>query len=92
MVTVKYTLIAKRKIPALTFADSENNYDLNPNVSSTVSATKTAYPNRLLQKCCGALVRMWHLSDMQTGSENVRSAGVDRKWLAHRQDDAIDRR
>jgi len=58
VVTVKYTLIAKRKIPALTFADSENNYDLNPNVSSTVSATKTAYPNRLRQRCCGALVRM----------------------------------
>jgi hypothetical protein len=30
VVTVKHTLIAKRKIPALTFADSENNYDLNP--------------------------------------------------------------
>jgi hypothetical protein len=54
--------LPKRKIPALTFADSENNYDLNPNVSSTVSATKTAYPNRLRQKCCGALVRMWHIA------------------------------
>jgi len=50
VVTVKYTPIAKRKIPALTFADSENNYDLNPNVSSTVSATKTTHPNRLRQK------------------------------------------
>jgi hypothetical protein len=62
VVTVKYTLIAKTKIPAPTFADSENNYDLNPNVSSTVSATKAAHPNRLRQKkFCGALVPMWHL-------------------------------
>jgi hypothetical protein len=50
VVTVKYTPIAKRKIPALTFADSENNYNPNPNVSSTVSATKTTHPNRLRQK------------------------------------------
>jgi hypothetical protein len=48
--------LPKEKIPALTFADSENNHDLNPNVSSTVSATKTAHPNRLRQKkFCGAL-------------------------------------
>jgi hypothetical protein len=64
VVTVKYTLIAKRKILAPTFADSENNDDLNPNVSSTVSVTKTTYPNRLLQKCCGALVRMWHIASV----------------------------
>jgi hypothetical protein len=58
VVTVKHAQIAKGKIPALTFANSENNYDLNPNVSSTDSATKTAYLNRLLQKCFDALVRL----------------------------------
>jgi hypothetical protein len=64
VVTVKYTLIAKKKNPGANVCGQREHYDLNTNVSSTVSATKTAYPNRLRQKCCGALVRIWHIASV----------------------------
>jgi len=48
---VKYTLIARRKIQALTFANSENNSYLNPNVSSTVS------PRQHIRIGCAKMLR-----------------------------------
>jgi hypothetical protein len=35
--------VVEAQIPPLAFADSENNSDLNPNVSGTVSPTKSQH-------------------------------------------------
>jgi len=83
-------LIAKRTIPTLTLANSENNSGLNPNVSSTDAPTKTAHPNRLRRNTAV------HLSSCGTNAKcrdvYNTSATVDkRKSLGHRKTDANDR-
>jgi hypothetical protein len=46
--------VVEVQIPLLTFADSENNSGLNPNVSGTVSPTNSQHI-LIEPKCCDAL-------------------------------------